>query len=79
MGIHDGLLLRISVLLVQFRGNRSSTIPQAVFATGSLPGTLVVDRDVVYNKASCQIQYCYAHLLRLVQEEISWKEGSINL
>jgi transposase len=27
---------------------------------------LVVDRYAVYNKAPCQIQYCYAHLLREV-------------
>jgi hypothetical protein len=29
---------------------------------------LIVDRYNGYNKAPCEIQYCYAHLLRLVQD-----------
>jgi transposase len=52
----------------QFGKSRSSKIPQAVFGKGTLPGTLVVDRYAGYNKAPCQIQYCYAHLLREVQD-----------
>jgi transposase len=52
----------------QFGKSRSSKVPQAVFGKGPLPGTLVVDRYAAYNKAPCQIQYCYAHLLRDVQD-----------
>jgi len=33
-----------------------------------LPGVLVVDRYAGYNKAPCSIQYCYAHLLREVED-----------
>lgn len=52
----------------QFGKSRSSKVPQAVFGKGPLPGRLVVDRYAAYNKAPCQIQYCYAHLLRDVQD-----------
>lgn len=52
----------------QFGKSRSSTVPQAVFGKGPLPGTLVVDRYAAYNKTPCEIQYCYAHLLRDVQD-----------
>jgi hypothetical protein len=43
-------------------------VPREVFATQRLPGVLVVDRYNGYNKAPCAIQYCYAHLLREVQD-----------
>jgi len=33
-----------------------------------LKGTLVVDRYNGYNKVPCSIQYCYAHLLRDVED-----------
>ena len=54
--------------IFQFGKNRSSKVPQAVFGKDSLPGTLVVDRYAGYNKAPCRIQYCYAHLLRKVED-----------
>lgn len=54
--------------IFQFGENRSSKVPQAVFGKDVLPGTLVVDRYAAYNKVPCQIQYCYAHLLREVQD-----------
>jgi len=54
--------------IFQFGKNRSSKVPQAVFGKGPLPGALVVDRYAGYNKVSCEIQYCYAHLLREVQD-----------
>ena len=52
----------------QFGKNRSSKVPHAVFGNDPLPGVLVVDRYGGYNKAPCRIQYCYAHLLRTVQD-----------
>ncbi len=57
---------KISLFL--FRKTRSSSVPREVFGDKPLPGTLVVDRYNVYNKAPCALQYCYAHLLREVQE-----------
>jgi transposase len=54
--------------LFQFGKNRSSRIPQAVFGKDPLPGTLVVDRYAAYNKVPCRIQYCFAHLLRDVED-----------
>jgi transposase len=52
----------------QFGKNRSSKVPQAIFGKDPLPGTLVVDRYAAYNKTPCRIQYCYAHLLRNVED-----------
>ncbi len=57
---------KISVF--QFKPTRSSKVPHAVFGKESLPGALVVDRYAGYNKVPCALQYCYAHLLREVQD-----------
>jgi hypothetical protein len=54
--------------IFQFGKNRSSQVPMAVFGKDPLPGKLVVDRYSGYNKAPCAIQYCYAHLLREVED-----------
>jgi transposase len=53
--------------IFQFRKSRSAAVARAVFGEKPLPGVLVVDRYVGYNKAPCAIQYCYAHLLREVE------------
>jgi len=57
---------KLSIFL--FRKSRSAEVPKSVFGPGPLPGVLVVDRYAGYNQAPCAIQYCYAHLLREVQE-----------
>ena len=54
--------------LFQFRKSRSASVAQAVFGGKPLPGVLVVDRYAGYNRAPCAIQYCYAHLLRQVED-----------
>lgn len=54
--------------IFQFRKSRSAEVPRAVFGEEPLPGTLVVDRYAGYNKSPCAIQYCYAHLLREVED-----------
>ncbi len=54
--------------IFQFGKSRSAKVPQAVFGPDGLPGVLVVDRYAAYNKVPCSIQYCYAHLLRDVQD-----------
>jgi transposase len=57
---------QISVFL--FRKSRSAKIPQMILGQKTLPGVLVVDRYAGYNKTPCSIQYCYAHLLREVED-----------
>jgi transposase len=54
--------------IFQFRNSRAGKVAQEVFGENELPGVLVVDRYAGYNKSPCLIQYCYAHLLRLVQD-----------
>ena len=54
--------------IFQFGKNRSAQVPLAVFGKEPLKGTLVVDRYNGYNKVPCSIQYCYAHLLREVED-----------
>lgn len=54
--------------IFQFRKTRSAKVANAVFGEDRLPGVLVVDRYAGYNKAPCNIQYCYAHLLREVED-----------
>ena len=55
------------ISLFLFRKSRSAKIPQMILGQKPLPGVLVVDRYAGYNKAPCSIQYCYAHLLREVE------------
>jgi transposase len=54
--------------LFLFRGTRSGSVPRDVFGHKPLPGVLVVDRYTGYNRAPCKLQYCYAHLLREVED-----------
>jgi transposase len=54
--------------LFRFRSTRSASIVREVFGPKRLPGVLVVDRYAAYNAAKCKLQYCYAHLLRDLQD-----------
>ncbi len=54
--------------LFRFRSTRSASVVREVFGRARLPGVLVVDRYAAYNAARCKIQYCYAHLLRDLQD-----------
>jgi transposase len=54
--------------LFLFRPTRSAAVPQEVLGELPLAGTLVVDRYSGYNRAPCALQYCYAHLLRDVED-----------
>jgi len=56
------------VSLFRFRQSRAASVAQEVFGAKRLAGVLVVDRYKGYNQAPCAIQYCYAHLLREVQD-----------
>jgi transposase len=57
---------RVSLFL--FRATRSAQVPKEVLGTQALSGVLVVDRYNAYNQAPCALQYCYAHLLRDVED-----------
>jgi len=56
------------ISLFRFRQTRSGQVAQEVLGQQRLSGVLVVDRYQGYNAAPCQMQYCYAHLLREVQD-----------
>lgn len=51
-----------------FLRTRSASVPKMVFGTEPLGGSLNVDRYAAYNVAMCLLQYCYAHLLRLLSD-----------
>ena len=51
-----------------FRRSRSATVAKEVLGTEALGGVLIVDRFNAYNRAPCALQYCYAHLLRDVED-----------
>jgi transposase len=57
-----------NISIFRFRNTRSSKVPLEVLGTQRLPGVLVVDRYRGYNRAPVPLQYCYAHLLREVQD-----------
>ncbi len=54
--------------LYRFRHTRSARVAREVFGDKPLPGVLVVDRYNGYNRMPCSLQYCYAHLLRDVED-----------
>ena len=57
-----------NISLFQFKETRSSRVPLEIFGSEKVPGVLIVDRYQGYNKVPCKIQYCYAHLLRQVED-----------
>lgn len=57
-----------SLSLYRFRQSRAAHVAQQVLGTRPLRGVLVVDRYHAYNRSPCALQYCYAHLLRDVQD-----------
>lgn len=56
------------VSLHLFRETRGASVAREVFGTDRLKGVLVVDRYAGYNRVGCEIQYCYAHLLREMKQ-----------
>ena len=65
-----------AVSLHLFRETRGASVAKEVFGGEQLPGVLVVDRYNGYNRVPCQIQYCYAHLLREIKDLESEFEAS---
>lgn len=62
------LFASATVSLFLFRATRSAQVPKEVLGEQALAGVLVVDRYAAYNRAPCELQYCYAHLLRDVED-----------
>ena len=56
------------ISLFRFRQSRSGQVAQQVLGLRRLRGVLVVDRYHGYNRSPCALQYCYAHLLRDVED-----------
>ena len=56
------------VSLHLFRETRSASVVKEVFGKEQVSGVLVLDRYAGYNRVPCQIQYCYAHLLREMKD-----------
>lgn len=54
--------------IFRIRKSRSASVVREVLGDKKLKGVLVVDRYGAYNKAPCETQYCYAHLLRDVED-----------
>ena len=54
--------------IFMFRQTRSASVPREVFGNLPLPGVLVVDRYNGYNQVPCKLQYCYAHVMREVED-----------
>jgi hypothetical protein len=68
---HNGyawLFCTETISLFRFRGSRSGQVAQAVLGARRLRGVLVVDRYQGYHRVPCALQYCYAHLLRDVED-----------
>lgn len=68
---HNGyawLFCTPTLSLYRFRQSRTAQIANQILGPRRLPGVLVVDRYQGYNQAPCALQYCYAHLLREVQD-----------
>ncbi|MCG2736060.1 MAG: IS66 family transposase [Candidatus Omnitrophota bacterium] len=54
--------------IFDFRDSRSAKIILDILGEDKLGTVLVVDRYAAYNKAPCNLQYCYAHLLREAED-----------
>jgi len=68
---HNGyawLFCTETLSIFRFRQTRSGQVPLQVLGVKRVRGVLVVDRYHGYNRAPCALQYCYAHLLRDVQD-----------
>jgi transposase len=62
------LFATTTLSIFRFRSTRAASVAHEVLGSDRLPGVLGVDRYNGYNKAPVALQYCYAHLLREVQD-----------
>lgn len=56
------------ISIYRIRPTRSSSVAAEVLGTAPIPGVLVVDRYGGYNNAPCDLQYCYEHLRRSIED-----------
>ena len=56
------------ISLFRFRKTRAASVAHEVLGKKRLRGVLEVDRYGAYNRVPCEIQYCYAHLLRDIED-----------
>jgi transposase len=54
--------------LFRLRASRAAQVAMEVLGAQPVPGVLVVDRYGAYNHSPCAMEYCYAHLLREVED-----------
>ncbi len=54
--------------IFMFRQTRAASVPKEALGNQPLPGVLVVDRYNGYRRVPCKLQYCYAHLMREVED-----------
>jgi transposase len=57
-----------NISIFTFKDTRSSKVAKDILGIKKLRGVLVVDRYGAYNKSPSKIQYCYAHLLRRLED-----------
>jgi hypothetical protein len=62
------LFATLLLSVFRFRPTRAASVAREALGSKRLRGVLVADRYAGYNQAPCAIQYCYAHLLRDVQD-----------
>ena len=62
------LFSTLKIRIYRIRATRSASVAAEVLGNKPLPGVLVVDRYSGYNKAPCDIQYCYEHLRRPIED-----------
>jgi hypothetical protein len=67
-GLYTNRLLAHTAVQHYVHGVPVGSVVRHAFGPDRLPGVLVVDRYAAYNQAPCRLQYCYAHLLREVQD-----------
>lgn len=65
--------------IFKFADTRSAKIPHEILGTEKLQGCLVRDRYAGYNHIKCRQQYCFAHLLRHVEDLEKEFEGNLEI
>lgn len=56
------------ICIYEFHNTRAARVVTQIMGEKPLHGVLVVDRYAGYNKAPCKLQYCFAHILRDVED-----------
>jgi hypothetical protein len=62
------MLRSLDTVVYAFRGSRAGSVPQELLGPMELLGVLVTDRYGGYNGLPISRQYCYAHLLRDLED-----------